>query len=136
MIVFGAAAFSPSRGPMVASPSWSMQRPPAENVTGPPAAGVTVSVPSGPKTRPTGPAKPKEPKSAPRNDRPQDEKPATPRKPDDLNRQSPSDNEILSGKSLNGLLEGLRRFSADGDSEGRPNALLPPDVDGLKHVNV
>jgi hypothetical protein len=82
------------------------------------------------------PAKPKEPKLAPRNDRPEDEKPATPRKPDDLNPQSPSDNEILSGKSLNGLLESLRRFSADGDSEGRPNALLRPDVDGLKHVNV
>jgi hypothetical protein len=82
------------------------------------------------------PAKPKEPKVEPRNDLPQDERRATPRKPDDQNRQSPSDNEILSGKALNGMLDGLRRFSADGDSKGRPNALLQMNVDELKHVNV
>jgi hypothetical protein len=82
------------------------------------------------------PAKPKEPKVAPRNDQPQDERPAAPRKPDDQNRPGPSDSEILSGKALNGLLESLRQFSADGDSEGRPDALLRLYVDGLKHVNV
>jgi hypothetical protein len=82
------------------------------------------------------PAKPKEPKVEPRNDLPQDERRATPHKPDDQNRQSPSDNDILSGKALNGMLDGLRRFSADGDSEGRPNALLRMYVDDLKHVNV
>jgi hypothetical protein len=82
------------------------------------------------------PAKPKEPKFEPRNDLPQDERRATPRKPDDQNRQSPSDNEILSGKALNSMLDGLRSISADGDSEGRPNALLRMYVDDLKHINV
>jgi hypothetical protein len=82
------------------------------------------------------PAKPKEKKVAPPNDPPQEQKAVAPRKPDDQNRQDPSDSEILSGKALNGLLDNLRRFSADGDGEGRPDALLELYVDGLKHVNV
>src|SRR5262245_595641 len=82
------------------------------------------------------PAKPKEAKAAPRNEPPRDAKPAEPRKPDDPSRHGPSEDEILSGKALNRLLDQLRRLSADGDSEDGPNALLHLHVDGLKHINL
>jgi hypothetical protein len=82
------------------------------------------------------PAKPQEQKAAPPKEQPRAEKPAPPRKPDDPNRQSPSEDEILSGKALNSLLDRIRQLSADGNSEDRPDALLQLYVDGLKHINV
>src|SRR5262249_8622264 len=82
------------------------------------------------------PAKPKEAKAAPRTETSRDAKPAEPRKPDDQSRHGPSEDEILSGKALNRLLDQLRRLSADGNSEDGPDALLHLYVDGLKHINL
>ena len=82
------------------------------------------------------PAKPKEAKAAPRKEPSGDAKPAEPRAPDDPSRNGPSEDEVLSGKALNGLLDQLRRLSADGDSADRPNALLHLYVDGLRHINL
>lgn len=50
-------------------------------------------------------------------------------------RGNPPSSEVLSGQALNALLDDLRAPAAT-DAVDRPNALLPLDKQGLRHINV
>jgi hypothetical protein len=51
-------------------------------------------------------------------------------------RTNPSAVEVTSGQALNALLTDLRRLGAGADDVSRPDALLPLDRAGLRHLNV
>src|SRR5205807_1414521 len=51
-------------------------------------------------------------------------------------RANPSPADVLSGQALNALLTDLRQLGTGVDEVNRPDALLPLDRTGLRHINV